>query len=233
MSKSRGNVVNPETIIESYGADALRLYLMFLGPLEAMKPWNTKGIEGVSRFLRKLWRLVVDEVSGQISTKIDFSNNTSLDEEGNRLLNESIKKVTNDYESLSFNTAISQLMILLNYLTKLNRISKDSINIFLQLLAPLAPHISEELWEKLDNKGVISSASWPKYDEAALKRAEMEIVIQVNGKTRDKISVSSSITNEELEKLAAELQSVKKWTEGKTIRKIIVVPSRLINVVAG
>ncbi len=233
MSKSRGNVVNPETIIESYGADALRLYLMFLGPLEAMKPWNTKGIEGVSRFLRKLWRLVIDEASGQISTKIDFSNNTLLDEEGNRLLNESIKKVTHDYESLSFNTAISQLMILLNYLTKLNSISKDSINIFLQLLAPLAPHISEELWEKLDNKGVISSASWPQYDEAALKRAEMEIVIQVNGKTRDKISVSSSITNEELEKLAAELQSVKKWTEGKTIRKIIVVPGRLINVVAG
>ena len=233
MSKSRGNVVNPETIIESYGADALRLYLMFLGPLEAMKPWNTKGIEGVSRFLRKLWRLVIDEVSGQISTKIDLSNNTSLDEEGNRLLNESIKKVTNDYESLSFNTAISQLMILLNYLTKLNRVSKDSINIFLQLLAPLAPHISEELWEKLDNKGVISNASWPQYDEAALKRDEMEIVIQVNGKTRDKISVSSSITNEELEKLAVELQSVKKWTEGKIIRKIIVVPGRLINVATG
>ena len=233
MSKSRGNVVNPETIIESYGADALRLYLMFLGPLEAMKPWNTKGIEGVSRFLRKLWRLVIDEVSGQISTKIDLSNNTMLDEEGNRLLNESIKKVTNDYESLSFNTAISQLMILLNYLTKLNRISKDSINIFLQLLAPLAPHISEELWEKLDNKGVISNASWPQYDKAALKRDEMEIVIQVNGKTRDKTSVSSSITNEELEKMAVELQSVKKWTEGKIIRKIIVVPGRLINVVAG
>ena len=233
MSKSRGNVVNPEAIIESYGADALRLYLMFLGPLEAMKPWNTKGIEGVSRFLRKLWRLVIDEDSGQISIKIDFSNNTSLDEDGNRLLHESVKKVTNDYESLSFNTAISQLMILLNYLTKLNCISKDIINIFLQLLAPLAPHISEELWKKLDNKGVISSASWPQYNEAALKRDEIEIVIQVNGKTRDKISVSSLITNEELEKMTVELQSVKKWIEGKTIRKIIVVPGRLINVVAG
>ena len=233
MSKSRGNVVNPETIIESYGADALRLYLMFLGPLEAMKPWNTKGIEGIARFLRKLWRLVINEDSGEVSNRIDFSNNISLDEDGERLFNESIKKVTSDYESLSFNTAISQLMILLNYLVKLNSISKDIINTYLQLLAPLAPHISEELWEKLDNQGVVSSARWPVYNEKALKRDKIEIVIQVNGKTRDKISVASSITNEELKKMATELQSVKRWTEGKTIRKVIVVPGRLINVAVG
>ena len=233
MSKSRGNVVNPETIIESYGADALRLYLMFLGPLEAMKPWNTKGIEGVSRFLRKLWRLVIHEDSGEVSNRIDFSNTISLDEDGERLFNESIKKVTNDYESLSFNTAISQLMILLNYLVKLNSISKDIINTYLQLLAPLAPHISEELWEKLDNQGVVSSARWPVYDEEALKRDKIEIVIQVNGKTRDKIFVASSITNEQLKKMVTELQSVKRWTEGKKIRKIIVVPGRLINVAVG
>ena len=217
----RGNVVNPETIIESYGADALRLYLMFLGPLEAMKPWNTKGIEGIARFLRKLWRLVINEDSGEVSNRIDFSNNISLDEDGERLFNESIKKVTNDYESLSFNTAISQLMILLNYLVKLNSISKDIINTYLQLLAPLAPHISEELWEKLDNQGVVSSARWPVYDEKALKRDKIEIVIQVNGKTRDKISVASSITNEELKKWQPSSSQSKDGQKERQLEKLL------------
>ena len=232
MSKSRGNVVNPETIIESYGADTLRLYLMFLGPLEAMKPWNTKGIEGVARFLRKLWRLLINEESGELSSKIDFSNSVKLDKEGSRLFNESIKKVTNDYESLSFNTAISQLMILLNYLMKQERISKDIANIFLQLLAPLAPHISEELWSRMNNEDVISSATWPSYDEAALERDEIEMVVQVNGKTRDKITVSTSLSKEEIEEMVMELESVKRWIEGMTIRKVILVPGRLVNIAA-
>tara|TARA_S200000501_G_scaffold89533_1_gene82626 strand:- start:1928 stop:3484 length:1557 start_codon:yes stop_codon:yes gene_type:complete len=232
MSKSRGNVVNPETIIESYGADTLRLYLMFLGPLEAMKPWNTKGIEGVARFLRKLWRLLINEESGELSSKIDFSNSVKLDKEGSRLLNESIKKVTHDYERLSFNTAISQLMILLNYLTKLESFSKETTNIYLQLLAPLAPHIAEELWARMGNEGVISSESWPSYDEAALKRDELEIVVQVNGKTRDKIMVSAALPKEEIEVMVMELESVKKWIDGMTVRKVIFVPDRLVNIAA-
>ena len=148
------------------------------------------------------------------------------------MFNESIKKVTQDYESLSFNTAISQLMILLNYLTKLESFSKETTNIYLQLLAPLAPHIAEELWARMGNEGVISSESWPSYDEAALKRDELEIVVQVNGKTRDKIMVSAALPKEEIEVMVMELESVKKWIDGMTVRKVIFVPGRLVNIAA-
>lgn len=230
MSKSRGNVVNPEVIIESHGADALRLYLMFLGPLEAMKPWNTKGIEGVSRFLKKIWRLVVSEE--KINSKIDFSNEHSLDANSNRVLHFSIKKITEDYEALSFNTAISQLMILLNCLLKLDKVPQKTIEVFLQLLAPLAPHISEELWSRLGKDESIVKTEWPNFIESALQKKEIEVVIQVNGKTRDKITVASDIIDSDLEKLAMSLDSVKKWTQEKTIHKIIIVPGRLVNIAA-
>ena len=176
MSKSRGNVVNPETIIKEYGADALRLYLMFLGPLEAMKPWNTKGIEGIARFLRKTWRLVVAE-DGSINPKI--STTDQLDTESDRILHATIKKVTEDYEALGFNTAISQMMICVNQLGKADAISQEAVESFIKLLAPLAPHIAEELWQLMGHTCSIADAGWPECDESKLVEDTIKVIFQV------------------------------------------------------
>ena len=228
MSKSRGNVVNPETIIESYGADALRLYLMFLGPLEAMKPWNTKGIEGVARFLRKVWRLVVGEEGG---LQANIGEGT-LDSETERLLHATIKKVTDDYSTLSFNTAISQMMICVNQLAKVERLPREAVESFVQLLAPLAPHIGEELWLRLGHTGSIAEAGWPKYDESKLVEDTVKIIFQVNGKYRGDAQLAVDVSKDDAIAAAKANERVQAFIQGKSIKKEIYVPGKIVNIVA-
>lgn len=229
MSKSRGNVVNPETIIESYGADTLRLYIMFLGPLEAMKPWNPKGIEGVARFLRKIWRLIVDE-SG--ATQSNISTGAELDEETNRILHATIKKVTEDYETLGFNTAISQMMICVNQLAKSDTLTRDSIETILKLIAPLAPHLAEELWQRLGNTASISHAGWPKHDPKKLVSNTVKIIFQVNGKYRGDGQFPADAAKDSILNAAKTHERVAAHIDGKTIKKEIYVPGKIVNIVA-
>jgi leucyl-tRNA synthetase len=228
MSKSRGNVVNPETLIESYGADALRLYLMFLGPLEAMKPWNTKGIEGVARFLRKVWRLVVGEEGG-LQANI---GEDSLDSETERLLHATIRKVTDDYSTLSFNTAISQMMICVNQLAKVERLPREAVESFVQLLAPLAPHIGEELWLRLGHTGSIAEAGWPKHDESKLVEDTVKIIFQVNGKYRGDAQLAVDVSKDDAIAAAKANERVQGFIQGKSIKKEIYVPGKIVNIVA-
>jgi len=229
MSKSRGNVVNPETIIADYGADALRLYLMFLGPLEAMKPWNTKGIEGIARFLRKVWRLVIDE-NGEVSAKIGVAD--KLDSETDRTLHATIKKVTEDYETLGFNTAISQMMICINQLAKCESLTRESVESFLKLLAPLAPHQAEELWERLGHSGSIVEAGWPKCDESKLVEDTIKIIFQVNGKYRGDAQLPADVSKDDAIAAAKSNEKVSSHIEGKSIKREIYVPGKIVNIVA-
>ncbi len=229
MSKSRGNVVNPDTIIEGYGADALRLYLMFLGPLEAMKPWNTQGIEGIARFLRKIWRLVVDE-NGGLHSRVGATE--KLDEASERVLHVTIKKVTEDYDSLGFNTAISQMMICTNQLAKADALTRESIETVLKLVAPLAPHLAEELWQRLGHNNSIVEAGWPKYDESKLVKDRVKIIFQVNGKYRGDTELPADHSKDEAIAAAKACERVQSFIEGKTIKKEIYVPGKIVNIVA-
>lgn len=229
MSKSRGNVVNPGAIIDDYGADALRLYLMFLGPLEAMKPWNTQGIEGISRFLRKAWRLVVAEDG---SARTADSADAALDKETRRTLHQTIRKVTEDYERLSFNTAVSQLMILVNQLTKIRPLPQAPVEDCLRLLAPLAPHIAEELWSRLGHGKPIAESGWPAYDPSELKEEKVKIVFQVNGKYRSAAFLPPDISEDEAIAAAKADEKVGTRIEGKSIRREIFVPGKIVNIVA-
>jgi len=229
MSKSRGNVVNPETIIEAHGADALRCYLMFLGPLEAMKPWNTKGIEGVSRFLRKIWRLVVDE-NGGVAERL--ADNVTIDPESERILHATIKKVTEDYEALGFNTAISQMMICVNQFAKADALPRSAVEDLLRLLAPLAPHIAEELWQRLGHEGSIVEAGWPTHDESKLVEDTVKIIFQVNGKYRGDAQLPADVSKDDALAAAKANERVQSFIEGKTIKKEIFVPGKIVNIVA-
>jgi leucyl-tRNA synthetase len=238
MSKSRGNVVNPDEVVELYGADSLRLYEMFMGPLEQVKPWSMKGVEGVSRFLARVWRLVMDmdqESEWILSEKLD---ELDPDKATNKVVHATIKKVGDDIESMNFNTAISQMMVCTNELTKLDQVPVSSVVTLLHLLNPFAPHLSEELNARLAEKfGSVSGEEfanrpWPQFDEACLIEDEIEIVVQVNGKVRDKIFVANDAPKEDVEKAAMESEKVQSFIEGQTVRKVIVVPGRLVNVVA-
>ena len=225
MSKSKGNVINPDDIVEEYGADSLRLYEMFLGPLEAMKPWSTKGIEGVVRFLRKIWLTIID-ADGGIEP---FAAND--DPEVEKLLHATIKKVGEDIDSLRFNTAISQLMTLLNSVSKSGEWTKKSCESFLILLAPLAPHIAEELWARIGNNSSISVASWPKFDDKLLIESECCVVIQVNGKMRGECVVSKDISQEDITKIAFADEKVTKFIHDKFIAKVVFIPGKILNIV--
>ncbi|MEM8550656.1 MAG: class I tRNA ligase family protein, partial [Verrucomicrobiota bacterium] len=227
MSKSRGNVVNPDDFIADYGADSLRLYLMFLGPLEAKKPWITKGIEGMIRFLRKLWRECIAE-DGSVAPKLDEAPESK---DTLRVLHETIKKVTADYEALGFNTAISQLMICLNAFAKAERINRTSMQAFLQLLAPLAPHICEELWERLGGTPSISMVTWPQHDESLLVDDSVKVIVQVNGKLRGELNVAKTVAKEDILTQAKQLERVLAQTDGKQIVKEIYVPGKIVNLV--
>ncbi|MEK3759855.1 leucine--tRNA ligase [Paenibacillus sp. FSL R7-0337] len=229
MSKSRGNVINPDEIVEAYGADTLRVYEMFMGPLEATKPWNEKGVEGIHRFLSRVWRLFVNE-DGSLSAKISEGGGT---DEFKRTWHKTLKKVTEDFELLRFNTAISQLMIFINDAYKQESLSKEAAEQFVQMLSPLAPHIAEELWQLLGHEGSISYVAWPAYDEALTVDAEVEIVVQVNGKIVQRALISAEMGQQEMQDHALALPNVKAAVEGKTVRKIIAVPGKLVNIVVG
>lgn len=227
MSKSKGNVVNPDDIVRSHGADTLRLYEMFMGPFEADVAWSTTGLDGARRFLDRAWRLMIDE-QGALTSKIVDDHDSTME----RIYHETVKKVTNDYENLHFNTAISQMMVFVNEGYKAEKISKAYVEGFVKLLYPVAPHISEELWERLGHSDTITYETWPTYDETKMVEDESEVVIQVMGKVRSKIKVAKDISKDDLEAMALEDEKIKQWIDGKTVRKVIVVPGKLVNIVA-
>jgi len=260
MSKSRGNVVNPDDVLVEYGADAFRLYEMFMGPLQDTKPWNTNGVAGVYKFLGRVWRLFVDEKS---ETEFEQAETTTKEQSNQELLNliklnssikdidatpaqlktlhACIKKVTEDLDGMRFNTAISAMMVFVNDAITWETKPVSVLREFLILLQPFAPHLAEELWAKLNIQHPTSNAQhpitlayavWPKFDAALLVESEIEIPVQVNGKLRDVIKVSVNATAAELEALALANEKAKPYYEGKTIKKVIVVPKKLVNIVA-
>ncbi|MFQ8440083.1 leucine--tRNA ligase [Enterococcus faecalis] len=227
MSKSRGNVVNPDDVVAKYGADTLRLYEMFMGPLDASIAWNENGLEGSRKFLDRVWRLIVDE-EGKMRDRITTINDGRL----TKVYHQTVKKVTEDMANLHFNTAISQLMVFVNEANKVAALPYEYVEGFVQLLAPIAPHIGEELWQILGNEESLTYVPWPTYDEAALVEDEVEVVFQVNGKLRGKQNVARGLSKEELEQIAMNHEAVKEFIEGKTVRKVIAVPDKLVNIVA-
>jgi leucyl-tRNA synthetase len=231
MSKRWGNVIDPLDVIEIYGADAFRCYEMFMGPLEQMKPWSMKGVEGVSRFLARVWRLIMEENQAGEWVRSAAVQDEELTKAQQKITHATVKKVTADIESLSFNTAISQMMIFVNAFTTAEKIPVSALRTFLVLLNPFAPHISSELWERLNLGGDITAQSWPEYDERFLVEDEIEIVVQVNGKLRDRITVALDATESELEAAALANRKVQNAIAGKQVRKVVVVPKKLVNVV--
>lgn len=227
MSKSKGNVINPDDIVASHGADTLRLYEMFMGPLDAAIAWNEKGLDGSRRFLDRVWRLIITD-ENSINKKIVDSNNHSLD----KVYNQTVKKVTEDFDTLSFNTAISQLMVFINECYKTNEVYKPYIEGFVKMLSPIAPHIGEELWDRLGHENTITYQPWPTFDESLLVDDEVEIVVQVNGKVRAKINIPKDLSKEEMQDLALSNDNVKMSIEGKEVKKVIAVPQKLVNIVA-
>ncbi|WP_101843229.1 leucine--tRNA ligase [Halobacillus sp. Marseille-P3879] len=227
MSKSKGNVVNPDDIVYTHGADTLRLYEMFMGPLEASVAWSTNGLDGARRFLDRVWRLFTE--NGELSEIIKGDSTAASLE---KTYHETVQKVTDNFEALRFNTGISQMMVFINDAYKVEEIPKEYVEGFVKLLSPVAPHLAEEIWSLLGHTGSIAYEQWPAYDEAKLVEEEVEIVIQVMGKVRAKMMVSPDASREDLEKAALENSSVQEWLEGKTVRKVIAVPGKLVNIVA-
>jgi leucyl-tRNA synthetase len=227
MSKSKGNVVNPDDIVEKYGADTLRMYEMFMGPLDASSTWSEGGIEGSRKFLDRIWRLLLDE-NDKMRDRITTINTHELD----KVYHQTVKKVTEDYDNLHFNTAISQMMIFINEAYKVDALPFEYVTGFIQLLAPIAPHFGEELWVKLGKPEGISYVAWPTYDEAFLVEDEIEVVFQINGKVKTKEMVPSAISKDDMIAMALENSIIKEGIEGKTVRKTIAIPGKLVNVVA-
>lgn len=232
MSKSRGNVIPVDVPLQRYGADTTRLYEMFMGPLESTKPWSMQGVEGISRFLNRSWRMIVDEAADfmRLSSKLTRDDPT---EEQLRVLHKTIQSVTQDMETLSFNTAISRLMEFVNYFTGQELRPLVCMESFVLLLSPMAPHISEELWQALGHSESLSHAAWPTFDSKYVQESIIEIPIQINGRVRGRITVPVNAANAEMEKTALNDPRVKKYLEGSSVRKVIVVPGKLINIVAG
>jgi leucyl-tRNA synthetase len=232
MSKSRGNVVNPDEVLGEYGADVLRLYEMFLGPLEQMKPWSTTGIEGVYRFLGRVWRLVMEEdQEGQWHFAPAKVTDAAPSEALQRSVHAAIAKVSEDIDRLQFNTAISALMVLVNDLTKEPVRPRAAVETLLLLLSPLAPHMAEELWKQLGHPKTLAYEPWPVADPKYLEKTEVEMPVQINGKLKGVIKVPPKSTQDAVIAAAKELPGFAEWTAGKTIKKVIVVPDKLINFV--
>ena len=230
MSKSRGNVVNPDEIVKEYGADALRLYEMFMGPLEATKPWSMTGVSGVRNFLDRVWRLVIDS-SAESNVVLPFIKDLPPTPEQNRMVHATVAAVTRDLDTMSFNTAIARMMEFVNFFTKENIRPKSAIETLVLLLAPFAPHMAEELWEALGHNKTLAYETWPTFDEAALKSDTIEVPLQINGKIRAKIVLPANSSQEELEQAARNHERITELLEGKQIVKAIVVPGRLVNFV--
>lgn len=226
MSKSKGNVVNPDDIVESHGADALRLYEMFMGPLDASKAWSTNGLDGSRKFLDRVWRLFT-EADGTLASKITEENDGTLD----KVYNQTVKKVTEDLENMHNNTAISQMMVFINEAYKADKLPKEYAEGFVKMLSPICPFITEELWRILGHSDTVKYEAWPAYDESKLVDDEVEIAVQINGKVRSKVVVPADVTKEDLEAAALAEPRVKELTEGKDIKKVIAIPGRLVNIV--
>jgi leucyl-tRNA synthetase len=231
MSKSRGNVINPDSVVKDYGADTLRLYEMFMGPLTQAKPWNMEGVDGTFRFLNRVWRLIVNEDTGALVKEV---NDGEPADAQRRALHALTKKVTDDIESMSFNTAIAAMMSFLNEASHWESRPRSILNAFVLLLSPFAPHLAEELWQRLGHDGTLAYETWPTYDPALLIPDTVEYAVQVNGKVRSRFTAALKADAAELEKTAHADPTVQKWIEGKAIKKTIVVPGRLVNfIVAG
>jgi len=222
MSKSKGNVINPDTVVAQYGADTLRVYEMFMGPFEQMIPWDSKGIIGCRRFLEKVYKLV------QSANPKTQNDNEKL----KILLNKTIKKVGDDIELMKFNTAVSSLMEFTNkWQTAEEELNKKDLARFLVILSPFAPHLSEELWGVVGFRGLCSQQKWPKYDEKLIQQEKVLVIIQINGKVRDKIDLSAGISQKNVEEAVLRSEKVKNWVKNKKPKKIIFVPDKLINIV--
>ena len=228
MSKAKGNVVNPDHILKEFGADSFRLYEMFMGPLEMSKPWNTKSIDGVRRFLERAWRLVFPkDQEGLADNLVEGCGNPNLE----KLFHRTIKGVTEDIENLRLNTAISKLMVLVNGLTKEKDRPRETVEGLLVMLAPFAPHIAEELWQALGHQQSVSLAPWPQFDETLCKQDKVTIVIQVNGKKRDDFQVPADQGKDQVIASAKTREKILPWLENVTMIKEIYVPNRLVNLV--
>lgn len=228
MSKSKGNVVNPDDVVQEYGADTLRVYEMFMGPLDASIAWSENGLEGSRRFLERVWRLFIDEESNELKETVKEADNEKL----TKVYHQTVKKVTEDYDQLHFNTAISQLMIFLNEAKGEEILPKQYAEGFVQLLAPIAPHLMEELWQKLGHEESISEVPWPAYDEALTVENQVEIVLQINGKVKAKETIALDLDKSAMEEVALRNETIQEELTGKTIRKVIAIPNRLVNIVA-
>ena len=230
MSKSRGNVINPDDVVNEYGADSLRLYEMFMGPLEQVKPWSMEGVNGVYNFLGRVWRMIVDDNTEEIVLHAALCDDAPTDEQ-NRVLHKTIKAVTEDIAKLSFNTAIARMMEFTNFFTKQDRRPRAALESFLLLLSPFAPHVSEELWESLGHEQSLAYEPWPKYDESLLAEDTVEIPVQIKGKVRSKIRVPAGAEQSSVEELARDDPRIAELLEGKEVVKTVVVPGRLVNFV--
>ena len=228
MSKSKGNVVNPDDIVAEFGADTLRVYEMFMGPLTQSKPWSEEGITGSRRWLDRVWRLLIDD-DGQLRDRVTTVNSGELD----KIYHQTVKKVTEDLENMRFNTAISQMMVFVNEAYKADSLFLDYMTGFVQLLAPFAPHLSEELWVRLGQEASISYVAWPTYDPAQLVEDTVEIIFQVNGKVRGKATVARDIDQDGMIAAAKADDNVQKFIADKTIRKVIAIPGKFVNIVVG
>lgn len=226
MSKSKGNVVNPDDIVEQYGADTLRLYEMFMGPLDTSIPWSEEGLGGAYKFINRVWNLLIDE-NDNLRDRVTTINNHDLD----KIYNETVKKVTEDYEAMHFNTAISQLMVFVNNAYKADSLPLEYVEGLVKLLSPVVPHITEELWSKLGHVGSIAYAKWPTYDESKLVEDVVEIVVQINGKVRQHLQVSKDASREELQALALNDERIKQELADKEVKKVIAVPGKLVSIV--
>ncbi|UNL43560.1 leucine--tRNA ligase [Ligilactobacillus agilis] len=226
MSKSKGNVVNPDDIVEQYGADTLRLYEMFMGPLDASIAWSEDGLNGAYKFVNRIWNLIIDD-EDKLRDRITTINDGKLD----KVYNQTVKKVTEDYQALHFNTAISQLMVFVNECYKADSLPLEYVEGFVKLIAPIVPHIAEELWTKLGHVGSIAYAKWPTYDESKLVENVVEIVVQVNGKVRQHLQVAKDASREELQTLALNDDKIKQELAGKEVKKVIAVPGKLVSIV--
>ncbi len=225
MSKSKYNVVTPDDIIENYGADTLRMYEMFLGPLEQSKPWNTNGIDGVYKFLRKYWRMLIDD-KGELQLSNDAPSKDEM-----RVLHKTLKKIEEDVDRLSLNTSVSTFMIAVNELTALKCNKREILEPLTIALSPFAPHISEEIWSKLGHTDSINDATYPTWDEKYMVLDSIEYPIAINGKMRMKMEFSADTPAKEVEEAVLASADLQKWLEGKAPRKIIVVPKKIVNIV--
>ncbi|MEK1444056.1 leucine--tRNA ligase [Limosilactobacillus fermentum] len=226
MSKSKGNVVNPDDIVDQYGADTLRLYEMFMGPLEESVPWDEKGLHGANKWVQRVWRLLMDD-NNHLRDRVSTYNDGKL----TKVYNQTVKKVTDDFERMHFNTAISQLMVFVNEAYKADVLPVEYMEGFVKMIAPLMPHLAEELWSQFNESETITYQPWPTYDEKALVEDEVEMIVQVNGKVRAKIKMAKDADNKDVEDAALANEHVHSFVDGKDVKKVIVIPNRIINIV--